>query len=357
MRSLGWLAVCVLLQAANVNAAIGTGPHWPGFKGLQYMFIFGDSYSTVSWAPTTAPNPTAASPIGVEWPGVTSVGSFQPNWVGYVTNGFNQSNLLAYDYAISGSNITGYTSQIQTEFLPTAGQKPSDITWTADNSIFVSWIGINDLASATVPIESTIAQVMQQQQNLYTLGARNFIFINVPPWDRAPQGTTNTGLKERILTWNAQLTASALAFSNQNTDASTLVWSSWDTLNTLLNDPARYNLTSPTTVGGDIWKDDLHPTSAVHYRFANDLAGWLVSLPVGASSSITSSPTPGGVATVTIGVGATLTVYVPPSQSTATATVLPSPKSGPSSSSCVKRWSWSWTCFGLSLGLPIYGFV
>ncbi|CAE6486216.1 unnamed protein product [Rhizoctonia solani] len=329
MRSLGWIATCTLLRVAIVHAAIGTGSHWPGFKGLQYMFIFGDSYSTVSWAPTTAPNPTPANPIGVEWPGVTSVGGLQANWVGYMTNGFNQSNLMAYDYAISGNNITGYVSQVQTEFIPTAGQKPADVPWTADNSIFVSWIGINDLASATVAIEPTIARIMEQQQNLYTLGARNFIFINVPPWDRAPLGATNTGLKERILSWNAQLTTSALAFSNQNTDASTLVWSSWDTLNTLLNDPAHYNLTSPNTVGGDIWKDDLHPTSAVHYRFANDLAGWLVSLPAGASNPTT--PTPGGVATVTVGVGATITVYVPPSRSTAT--VLPSPQSGSSSSS------------------------
>ncbi|KAH7335717.1 hypothetical protein B0J17DRAFT_575668 [Rhizoctonia solani] len=325
MSSLGWLAVCTLLQVANVNAVIGTGSHWPGFKGLQYMFVFGDSYSTVSWAPTTAPNPTSANPIGVEWPGVTSVGGLQPNWVGYMTNGFNQSNLMAYDYAISGNNITGYVSQVQTEFIPTAGQKPADVRWTADNSIFVSWIGINDLALATVSIEPTIAQIMEQQQNLYTLGARNFLFINVPPWDRAPLGASF----ERILAWNALLTTSALAFSNQNTDASTLVWSSWDTLNTLLNDPAHYNLTSPNTVGGDIWKDDLHPTSAVHYRFANDLAGWLVSLPAGASTPTT--PTPGGVATVTVGVGTTITVYVPPGRSTAT--VLPSPQSGSSSSS------------------------
>ncbi|CCO32965.1 hypothetical protein BN14_07032 [Rhizoctonia solani AG-1 IB] len=114
---------------------------------------------------------------------------------------------------------------------------------------------------------------MQQQQNLYNLGARNFIFVNVPPWDWYPLGTTFPGLKERILTWNGQLTTSALAFSNQNTDASTLVFSSWDTFNTLLNDPSHYNLTSPTTIGGDIWKDDLHQTSASynherkHYNF------------------------------------------------------------------------------------------
>ncbi|CEL63456.1 hypothetical protein RSOLAG1IB_10779 [Rhizoctonia solani AG-1 IB] len=260
MKSLGWAMTCALLQAVNVQAAIGTGPHWPGFKALQYMFIFGDSYSTVSWAPTTAPNPTPANPIGVEWPGVTSVGAFQPNWVGYMTNGFNRSNLVAYDYAIAGNNITGYISQVQTEFLPTAGQKTANTPWTADNSIFISWIGINDLASPDIAIEPTISQIMQQQQNLYNLGARNFIFVNVPPWDRSPLGTTFPGLKERILTWNGQLTTSALAFSNQNTDASTLVFSSWDTFNTLLNDPSHYNLTSPTTIGGDIWKDDLHPT-------------------------------------------------------------------------------------------------
>jgi hypothetical protein len=56
--------------------------------------------------------------------------------VGYMTNGFNVSNLLAFDYAIAGNNITGFTSQIQTEFVPTAGQKPAGIPWTADNSVF-----------------------------------------------------------------------------------------------------------------------------------------------------------------------------------------------------------------------------
>ncbi|CAE6457833.1 unnamed protein product [Rhizoctonia solani] len=319
------------------------------------MFIFGDSYSTVSWAPTTAPNPTPASPIGVEWPGVTSVGAFQPNWVGYMTNGFNQSNLMAYDYAIAGNNITGYTSQIQTEFIPTAGQKTADIPWTPDNSIFISWIGINDLAS-------------WQQQNLYTLGARNFIFVNVPPWDRSPLGTTFPGLGERILNWNGQLTTSALAFSNQNTDASTLVFSSWDTFNTLLNDPSHYNLTSPNTVGGDIWKDDLHPTSAVHYRIANDLAGWLVSLPAGASNptaisvattasaTTTATTTARPVATVIVGLSETITIHLPRPNSRAAA-VLSYQSDGSSSSPSIRQMNISWTYLGLAIGLSVYVFI
>ncbi|KAF8599471.1 hypothetical protein BDV93DRAFT_449194 [Ceratobasidium sp. AG-I] len=309
------------------RAAIGTGPHWPGFSALQYMFIFGDSYSTVSWAPSTAPNPTPEQPVGVQWPGVTSVGAFQPNWVGYMTNGFNTSSLLAYDYAISGNNITGFTSQIQTEFVPTAGQKPDATPWTADNSLFVSWIGINDMGE-NAPIDATIDQIMQQQQNLYALGARNFLLINMPPWDRSPMGTPIAGLGPKILTWNAQLAASALAFSVQNTDTSTLVFPSWDTFTGILNDPSHYNISDPNTIGGGVWKDDLHPTSFMHFRLANDLAGYLVSLPASPSPSSTTASSVGSSSTSAgVGVGtqtsypAASAVYNPPSGT-------PSPSSG-----------------------------
>lgn len=282
------------------RAAIGTGPHWPGFSGLQYAFIFGDSYSTVSWGPASAPAPSPADPVGVEWPGVTSVGPLQPNWVGYMTRGFNQSNLLAYDYAISGNNITGYTSQVQT-FSATAGMKPAETPWAADNSVFISWIGINDVGQNGVVIDTTINQLMQQTQNIYAMGGRNFIYINVPPTDRSPMGQPMVGLGDKILTWNAQLATSALAFSVQNTDASVLVFSSWDTLTGILNDPSHYNVTDPTTIGGGFWHDDLHPTSLVHYRLANDLSGYLASLPAGQSPTTTApASTSTGVNVVTV---------------------------------------------------------
>ncbi|KAF8599475.1 hypothetical protein BDV93DRAFT_526021 [Ceratobasidium sp. AG-I] len=282
------VGVCASFGVAR--AAIGTGPHWPGFSALQYMFIFGDSYSTVSWGPTSAPSPSPAEPVGVEWPGVTSVGAFQANWVGYMTRGFNTSSLLAYDYAISGNNVTGFTSQVET-FMSTAGQRPAATPWTADNAVFVSWIGINDVGNGA-PMDTSIQRVIQQNQNLYALGARNFILINVPPTNRSPMGQPMTGLGDKIVAWNAQLAASALTFSVQNTDTSTLVFSSWDTFTKILDNPARYNISDPNTIGGGVWHDDLHPTGFVHYRLANDLAGYLTSLPAGQSPPPSSSPTP-----------------------------------------------------------------
>ncbi|QRV82804.1 carbohydrate esterase family 16 protein [Ceratobasidium sp. AG-Ba] len=270
------------------SAAIGTGPHWPGLKGVQYIFVFGDSYSTVSWSPSSAPVPTPENPIGVPWPGLTSVGPLQPNWVGYMTNGFNVSNLLAFDYAIAGNNVTGFTNQIQSEFMPTAGQKPATSPWTADNSVFVSWIGINDLHEGADPT-TTMNTIMQQQQSLYDVGARNFILINMPPWDRSPMGAQIAGLGPRVLAWNAMLADSTLTFSVAHQDASCLVFSSWDTMTTILNNPARYNITEPTSIGGDVWHDDLHITSFIHQRIANDMAGWLLSLPAGPSPTSSSS--------------------------------------------------------------------
>ncbi|KAG9089579.1 hypothetical protein FRC06_001482 [Ceratobasidium sp. 370] len=290
----------------------------------------GDSYSIVSWAPTTAPIPTPANPIGVEWPGVTSVGALKPNWVGYMTNGFNVSNLLAFDYAISGNNITRFTAQIQNEFIPTAGQKPASSPWTADNSVFVSWIGINDLHDGE-DTNTAVNLIIQQQQNLYNLGARNFLIINMPPWDRSPMGAQIAGLDVKVLAWNAQLFASAVDFSVQHTDASTLVFSSWDTISTIINNPTFYNITDPNAIGGGVWQDDLHITSFVHFRFANDLAGWLLSLPAGPSA-------PPGASSVAAVVGPSqslLSLTTPgmsPTTYPAASAVYHAPSSTPSSS-------------------------
>ncbi|QRW11545.1 carbohydrate esterase family 16 protein [Ceratobasidium sp. AG-Ba] len=108
--------------------------------------------------------------------------------VGYMTRGLNTSSLIAFDYAISGNNVTGYTNQIQRGFMPAAGRKPASSPWTADNSLFISWIGINDI-HAGYDATTTINAITRQQQSLYDVGARNFVLINMPPWDRSPMGT------------------------------------------------------------------------------------------------------------------------------------------------------------------------
>ncbi|KAG9098203.1 hypothetical protein FRC06_006651 [Ceratobasidium sp. 370] len=235
------------------------------------MFISGDSYSTVSWAPTTAPVPTPANPIGAEWPGVTSVGVFEPNWMGS-----NVSNLLAFVYTTPGNNLTGFTTQIQVEFTPTAGQKPASSPRTADNSVFVSWIGINDLHDGE-DTNTAINLTMQQQQNLYNLGAHNFL-IDMAPWDRSLMGNPTIAMRFRCAKSDKAIPGAQIAGLDVKSNMPT------HPRFTIINNPTFYNVTDPNTVGG-VWQDDLHLTSFIHFTFANDLAGWLLSLPAGPSAS------------------------------------------------------------------------
>ncbi|KDN42704.1 hypothetical protein RSAG8_06661, partial [Rhizoctonia solani AG-8 WAC10335] len=181
-------------------AAAATGPNWPGFKGLRYLFAFGDSYTSIgfnSWASV----PTDTNPLGVSYPGSTTAGG--ANWVGYLITKFNSSSYLSYDYAVSGNEVSGVSNQVNQDFLSSqgAGNKPSYAPWTATNSLFSTFIGINDL-NRGAPIAATINTLFSLQETLYNTGARNFLFINVPPTNRCPFSNNNATLASLISSWN-----------------------------------------------------------------------------------------------------------------------------------------------------------
>lgn len=71
---------------------------------LIYHAISGDSYSYIGYH-SQAPPPTAARPLGVNFPGTVVNEPGQPNWVGHLitTYAHGQSNLLVYDYAVRGN--------------------------------------------------------------------------------------------------------------------------------------------------------------------------------------------------------------------------------------------------------------
>lgn len=97
-----------------------------------------------------------------------------PNWVGYLITEYSPDNrLLVYDYAVGGDSVVGVRKQVQVNFLPRVGEKPSWAPWNAEDTLFskflpttrpsfffysqfhhrhvhatlpVTWIGINDCA-------------------------------------------------------------------------------------------------------------------------------------------------------------------------------------------------------------------
>lgn len=73
-----------------------------------------------------------------------------------------------------------------TEFVDNLSPAPSDAPWTADNSLFALWFGVNDignsywLSNETEVINAIFDSYFAQAQLLYKAGARNFLFLTCP---------------------------------------------------------------------------------------------------------------------------------------------------------------------------------
>ncbi|KIJ52569.1 carbohydrate esterase family 16 protein [Sphaerobolus stellatus SS14] len=260
-----------------MSAIIQKSESWRGFSKLRYLVVFGDSYSEVV-CPWTKDNPipTAKYPLGVEFPG-NPFNNDGPNWVGYLATTYNESLLLVLDCAISG-----VTSQaLETEFNRFLIQHGKEgIEWNAENALFATWIGINDIGTEKSYKES-FEQNFEHQSKLYALGARNFMFIDVPPIERCPgvHEFIETSMKPRYDTWNEDLRARVDEFAKSHPAATVLLYSSWSIFTQILNDPERFDFdkSDRKKAGGNIWIDHLHPTAKVHKIVAKDIAEFLSS--------------------------------------------------------------------------------
>ncbi|KAH9966024.1 hypothetical protein BC827DRAFT_786476 [Russula dissimulans] len=262
-------------------------PSWRGYFRIKKLMLFGDSYTHVGYS-ARAPVPTSSSPLGVAFPGQPVNEPGLPNWVGYLIrdHGHGHANMVAYNYARQWDTVTGvYTSQVSAEFLPAVGMKPQWATWSASDSIFITWVGANDCrilyTNDRAEITPVIANLFAAQDTLYRAGARNFLFIDVPPLYMSPIGASMGDKVVRFGNWNDELRRGLANFAAGHPDATVMLFSAWDTFSRILSDPARYgfNPADRTTQGGSIWFDFMHPTSRVHSILAAEIAQFLASQP------------------------------------------------------------------------------
>lgn len=121
----------------------------------------------------------------------------QAKWVGMVTEEYNTSTILTYDWAYYGADVsndiinTGVTTDVIAQvgdFEANLVPAPSYAQWTADNLLVAVWIGINDIGQcfwessvyATCPIDEVMTKYFSLMQNLYDDGVRNFVVNTVP---------------------------------------------------------------------------------------------------------------------------------------------------------------------------------
>lgn len=77
--------------------------------------------------------------------------------------------------------------------------------------------------------------------------------------------------------WNNVLRKQVALFTDRHANATVFLFSSWDTFNRVLDDPVGHGFQPEhvSRAGGDIWVDNLHPSSKMHDWIAHDLSLFL----------------------------------------------------------------------------------
>lgn len=266
----------------------------------DFLFVFGDSYTTDGF--------NISAGVDSPTPGFTS--SNGPNWVQFLGGTYNVTNTKVFDLASGGATID---SALVPPYLPTVlsivdqvlqftsilAPKPSGAQWNGSNSLFAFWIGINDVGNSfgwtnitqTAFYPILLRRLETQLEELYHVGARSFLFLTVPPTDRAPlwlqQGQSISGRNAQfVASYNAELARMVKRFEAKHKDLDqVIIFDTQPVFNALLDNakafgfvnitgwctayengtPSRTAQVAPCApVSSYFWLNSLHPLFTVH---------------------------------------------------------------------------------------------
>jgi len=152
-------------------------------------FIFGDSFSDTEFD-IYAEQPNDIHLLGNRH-------NIKPIWVDYLvsktpfhTLNFARGGSVVDSKLVKNTFGTSLHHQITNDFLPlytnsTNSSRPAP-PWDPSTTLFTFWFGINDVvlsadASIHAPLDSIMTSYRASLETLYSAGARNFLFLNVPP--------------------------------------------------------------------------------------------------------------------------------------------------------------------------------
>ncbi|KAF9478500.1 hypothetical protein BDN70DRAFT_43935 [Pholiota conissans] len=279
----------------------------------KFLITFGDSYTTDGF------NISA----GVDSPVPGFVSSNGPNWVQQLGTTYNVAGTKIFNLASGGATID---AKLVTPFEPTVlsivdqvaqfksflAPKPAAAPWSSNNTLFAVWIGINDVGNSfgwTNITQSAFNTVLMnrlesQLEILHQNGARSFLFLTVPPTNRAPliiqQGQTAVQkIKTDLADYNAQLRGLAAKFQSKHRDIETMtVFDTQPVFNTLLDNAKTFGFVNTTgfcdayqngtpsmttqispcaPVDNYFWLNSLHPLFTVHNMLALAISSALSS--------------------------------------------------------------------------------
>jgi hypothetical protein len=201
------------------------------------------------------------------YPGYTAANG--PNWVDYLTVKYNDSYVLTYNLAYGGATmdsslvapykpeVSSISNQIENQWFPVYGGRPSFAPWTSQDTLFAIFDGINDVGNswyqgvaATTVLNTKIFAVYHGLVDmLYYSGARHFAFLNVPPVDRAPQyilqgATDQAAVKADIKAWNDALADMAKSIKKAFPDVNIFIIDANKYFTQVLDKPSSFKQTA-----------------------------------------------------------------------------------------------------------------
>ncbi|KAJ5599648.1 hypothetical protein N7450_000715 [Penicillium hetheringtonii] len=259
--------------------------------------------------------------------GPTSTAEGGPNWVEYLTECGIKPGLISpqscekqlWDFAFAGSDIStdyiplhhNFTVSLinQTLQYQQYAYKPLSKLFRPKESLIAIWIGINDINDSSKYsvdfakfYENLIKTVFNSVTDLYNLGHRSFLFMNLPPLDRTPgnQASSSPHPNATQIKWyNDALIEHAHLFQREKMDVEARVFDAHTHLSKILDHPARYGIVNttnycagynqpdieenysnygcPTPLDQYFWFNSGHMTSHVHQILAEELQQWLKS--------------------------------------------------------------------------------
>jgi phospholipase/lecithinase/hemolysin len=257
----------------------------------------GDSYSQTGFS-ITGTKPSAANPIGnPAFPGYTTTNG--ENWIDFLISKHNSSLIFSYNFASGGATtdaslVTPFQSTVLSlvdqvsEFSNNLASKPSYAPWTSENALFATWIGVNDVgnkwsdSSWSTLSQKIIDRYFSQMQILYNAGARNFLFLTVPPIQKTPlvlaeSTATQTQEGAAVVSYNQLLEAGVDAFKKNNTGITAFVFDTTTPFNAAISNPTAYGAPDATCYNSNgvscLWYNNYHPGQAIHKAVAAGIAG------------------------------------------------------------------------------------
>lgn len=257
--------------------------------------------------------PSSANPLGnPAFPGYTSSGG--PNWIGDLVKDYNASAVYSYNFAYGGATVNAslvkpYQSTVKSlidqvkQFSDSIAKKPSYAPWTADNSLFAIWMGVNDVGNSYSNVDETtlLKKIMEdyfeQVEILFKAGARNFAFLNVPRKcfsldvrvDKLPncfvtainksplmlsQSKDAQALEATVIEqFNKMLVDRSSELRTSHGDVKAVVVDTQAPFNAAISNPASYGSKDATCFNSNgkscLWYNDYHPGLVSASQFGN----------------------------------------------------------------------------------------